>query len=354
MLMTALLQQNGQTALHLCIQTKSLMVTNLLLEGGASVEIADVSGATPLSSVVTGGLTLQLQLMLNQHALVSTGSRQDFGASVLLDAVDANATEVVSFLLENQYASAKSSDKSGESAMHRAIFARNLPMMGLLRELDVGGTGIDARAPRGDSCFHYAARYARSREAAFLIDKYCPGRTRQDREPLNWVNDRGETALLAAGTAPCEPAHERERSATISALVEAGAKLFLPGALRWRASTEQDCVLFPPPARRCLCLWLARRSAPEICYSWVASIDWAFSSTRRQDRPLVSARRTVIALLDVGFCHEALRLLALLPLQRSAVSSRLLPSLQVFAQQEEHALLLQLSGCLVEAWEEKR
>lgn len=352
MLMSALLQQNGQTALHLCVQAKSLMVTNLLLERGASVEIADVNGATPLSSVVTGDLTLQLQLMLNQLALVSTASRQDFAASVLLDAVDANATEVVSLLLENQYASAKSSDRSGESAMHRAIVARNLPMMGLLRELDVGGVGIDARAPRGDSCFHYAARYARSREAAFLIDKYCTGRTSHDREPLNWVNDRGETALIAAGTAPCEPANECERSATIAALVEAGAKLFLPGALQWRASKEKDCVLLPPPARRCLCLWVARRLAPEFCYAWVASVDWGFSSTRRQVRPLVSARRIVTALLDVGFCHEALQLLALLPLQRSAVSTRLLPSLQAFAQQEEHTLLLQLAGCLLEAWEE--
>lgn len=352
MLSPSLLQQNGQTALHLCINAKSLLVTSLLLEHGASIDLADANGATPLSLVVKGGLTLQLQLVLNHHALVSIASRQDFAASVLMDAVDADAAEVVSFLLENQYATVKSRDSSGETAMHRVVVARNLEMMRLVRELDVDGAAIAARTLRGDSCLHYAARYARSREAAFLVDKYCPrtaGHDKGDRDPLDWTNDQGETALLTAGTAPYKPEFERERSATIAALVQAGATLFPPGSLKWRPSKEQDRVLLPSPVNQCLCQWAAKNPAPQVCYEWVASVDW-ISFGRGQERPLASAG-IVTALLNVGFEQEAVRLLALLPLQRSTVDARFLQSLRAFAQEEKsHVLLLQLFDSLAEAW----
>lgn len=338
-----------------------MLVTNLLLENGAGIDTLDESGVSPLSLVISKELTLQLQLMLNHHQLVVTSSRLDFATSILHEAVDKEAVAIAAFLLENQYTSVSSQDANGESALHRALRARNTRMLHELREFDENSSALAARTRRGESCFHYAARFGGAREVEILLDKYCAqlGNRNWADSPLNWANAAGETALMIAGMAPRRRSDENaeaedDRMAAVRMLRLHNAKLFPSGSLRWKSvRSSSDQVLLPACARRCLCKWLVEESTPKVCYDWVSSVDWCSHNLLRHQehlhRPSVSAE-LINTLLDAGYAVDAIQLLVLLPLKRTKVEPLFLKHLRGFADQQGHELLLELVESLAAAW----
>ncbi|KAG1705629.1 hypothetical protein DVH05_003330 [Phytophthora capsici] len=352
--------KTNRTPLHYCIEEEGLLVTDLLLSRGASIDLEDKDGISPLKLVLQRGNLSVLQLFLNHHQCVVTSTRRDFGAAILLQAVEYRADEVVSYIVENEYASVVVRNEKGETPIHRAIMQDNPALIELLNDLDPTGENLTAVTEELETPAHYAARYGSKRTVEMLLQ--CLTSVLGDLRgygtgnPLNTVNKQGETSLLMAVTVRC--AEEIQDVKAI--LLDHGARLFLPVSLAVQLS--RGCpsrLVFPVKVQNCLRLWLieegehseepededgthntAVEALGELCMRWMSAA------------VCVGSWPTLLSIIICsGYAHDVVPLLVELPIQRLALPT-LLRHLEKFARHQlRHRLLLQLHADLQEAYE---
>lgn len=387
------LEKNGKTPLHYCVHEKGLLVTNLLLSRGASIDVEDVNGLTPLTLVVQQANLNVLQLFLNHHHLVATPQRHAFAGAVLLQAVECEVEDVVRFIVDNEYASVTVRNAKGETPMHRAILRCNPAMMELLLDLDRDGDNMTAATVLLETPAHYAARYGSNREVETLLQ--CLMSALGDLQelpelgaenPLNVEDARGRTSLYVAGTCTTfkdisqdatEGSHSMEvRDAKARLWLDHGALLFAPGVLAQElagVSTHSRFnsphLVLPVQVQRCLQMWLIDPRArdgdhgdneeedednlaenpdfpieafSELCMRWIANIDYSGSSL------------TLISIVTcAGYGYELLPLLVGLPLRRQGFSVWLRQLKKYATHDRGHILLLELYDELLSAWNEQ-
>jgi hypothetical protein len=374
--------QNGKTPLHCCVQEGGLLVTELLLSRGANIDVEDKAGVSPLALLVQRANLNVLQLFLNHHQCVATPERHDFGGAVLLQAVECRAEEVVRYVVENEYASVTVCNDHGETPMHLAVKQRNPALMELLSDLDPAGDNLVAGTNTLETPAHYAARYGSRREVDMLLQ--CLTSVFGDLQelgaanPLNAVNEEGDTSLYVAGTTPFQfraprypdaaidrvlgSTHRAVRDPKAQLLLDHGARLLPLGFLAYELAPESSArLVFSDRVQRCLREWVVEDGAhpeepedeeaahacggnslvealAELCMQWLAGT--ACAGSRASLLPI---------LICAGYAHDVVPLLVELPLQRWALPA-LLRQLEKFSRQQlGHALLLQLHDELLEA-----
>uniref|UniRef100_H3GP19 Uncharacterized protein n=1 Tax=Phytophthora ramorum TaxID=164328 RepID=H3GP19_PHYRM len=365
--------QRGRTALHGCVQQGGLLVTNLLLERGANIDLKDVEDISPLTLVLQRVDLNVLQLFVNHHQCVSLPQRLDFGGAVLLQAVDIQSEEVVRFIVENEYASVTARNAAGETPLHRAILCRNPALMELLVGLDPTGDSLTTVTKDMETPAHYAAKFGSGKEMELLlqclVSKLGGLQELGTANPLAFVDKSGMTCLFLAGTSVLGNTEDNSaeleaelrslevRDTKVQLLLRHGAPLFPIGFLANKLSPGGSTLLrfrFPVDVQHCLQIWLledkTRQNEPEdqeisqngsgavsleslaeLCAKWITSVACTNSWTSLLD-----------ILVCAGYCHEVVPLLVSLPVQRSALPA-FLQQLETFVDQQlYHPLLLQL------------
>ncbi|POM66248.1 Hypothetical protein PHPALM_17926 [Phytophthora palmivora] len=364
----------GRTALHYCIQEGGLVVADLLLSRGACVDVADTNGITPIDLMLQRRDLNVLQILLNHHQCVSTLQRQNFACSILLQAVDVEAEEVIRFVVNNGYAPVTVCNAKGETAMHRAILQHSPSVMELLSDLDMEGDTLAAMTLQLETPAHYAAVYGSAREVETLL--LCLTRAFGDLEeledlgvtnPLNAVDERGMTCLYIVGISASGTENGfgdnnisilEDRNAKAQLLLNHGGRLFADGFLVQTLTMGQHRLTLPAQVQRCLQVWLTERlnqtdfeglvliggerstveSLVELCIQWIACATGLGTSL------------TLIAVVTcAGYAHELLPLLLDLPLRRQKIPT-LLHQLQTFATHQNSALLIQFHAEMRSAW----
>lgn len=351
------LDKNGKTPLHYCVHEKGLLVTNLLLSRGANIDVEDVDGLTVLELVIRRADLSLLQLFLNHHQWVATPERHDFAGSILLQAVEIEAEDVVRFVVDNEYAPVTVRNAMGENAMHRAIVRRNPTLMKLLLDLDGDGDNMTAVTELAETPAHYAARYGSSREVMTLLQCLTSmlGDLQELAElgaenPLNVVDARGMTSLYVASTTVNNTGQQTEgatfnqlevRDAKVRLLLDHKALLFAPNVLAQEFARNSHYLVLPVQIQRCLLMWLVEarvhenkvqdadvsvEALTEFCMRWVVYIANCGSSL------------TLVSIVAcAGFGHELLPMLVELPLRRREVS-KWLRQLEKYAKFKRAAL----------------
>ncbi|KAF4315561.1 hypothetical protein BBO99_00009733 [Phytophthora kernoviae] len=377
--------QAGKTPLHYAVQEDCLLVTNLLLSHGSNIDVEDVDGVSQLALMLEQASMNVLQIFMNHHHLAATPQRRDFASALLLQAVNTQRDEVVRFIVENEYASIALTTTTGETLLHRAILKRNSAIMELLADLDSAGDNLTAATAKGDIPIHYAARYGSTRELEVLLqcltNVFGELQDLSAENPINAVNQAGETALYIVGSTQLQRALERGieaeanidiRSVKVQFLLQQGARLFPPGVLVDElapkdsiSSKDISAVTLPVKVQLTLRHWLMEdgrcisepeaeetahqhpgdstgtmnEALTELCMQWLAGVACAGSWT---SFPSI--------LICAGYAHEMVPLLVGLPLRRRSLPA-LLHQLEKFARRHPcHALILQLHDELLVAW----
>ncbi|POM72323.1 Hypothetical protein PHPALM_10976 [Phytophthora palmivora] len=376
------MDENMKTPLHYCVQEGGLLVTELLLSRGANIDLEDKNGISPLTLVLQHANVSVLQLFLNHHQCVATAERQDFAATVLLQAVENGVESIVRYVVENEYTSVAVRNAAGETPFHRAILKRNPPLMELLADLDPVGHNLTAVTTEFETPTHYAARYGSTREVEMLLQ--CLTSVFGDLQELgtanhlNAVDKRGMTSLYIVGTTPpykrivnpfdqwttSTTASHHVRDAKAQLLLHHGARIFPRDVLVQKmAHQSSHCrVILPVPVQRFLRIWIVEDEAcygtdepedeetvhtgpnvdlvealTELCVQWMTSVS------------CTGSWGSLLPLICAGYAHDIVALLVELPLQRSRLPA-LLHQLEKFARHQlRHPLLLQLHNELLEA-----
>ncbi|KAG7389210.1 hypothetical protein PHYBOEH_007553 [Phytophthora boehmeriae] len=341
--------QNGKSPLFHCVPS-SLLVANLLLQRGAKVQLPDYQGVTPLALILQINDLNMLQIVLNHHEFVVTSEGEDFAGAVLMAAIDASALSTATFLLEEGYVAATHQNDRGETAMHRAILKHDAAMTHLLRRFDVNAQVLSLTTTTGESCLHYAARYSSPEELRRLLVFYnqrCNEGNDCRAMLMNSADSSGRSALLLAGTTATDLRDEKTRL-----LMDAGVRLLSSDTIIEFAAANASSsprLAFPNTVQSCLNYWLAEcaESCPEdvrtFCLKHLSIIA---SSRQRQRQVSFEALNT---LLLSGHAVGSMSLLLSLPFDR-AVTPALLENLRVFGRQQNHLLVLALHRELFDAW----
>ncbi|POM74855.1 Hypothetical protein PHPALM_8122, partial [Phytophthora palmivora] len=236
--------QDGKTALHCSTSDDAYEVAKLLLDVGADANIQDEIGRTALHYCIQEGGLVVTDLLLSRGACVD---RQNFAGSILLQAVDVEAEEVIRFVVDNGYGPVTVCNAKGETAMHRAILQHSPSVMELLSDLDMEGDTLAAMTLQLETPAHYAAVYGSAREVETLL--LCLTRAFGDLEeledlgvtnPLNAVDERGMTCLYIVGISASGTENGfdgnsitnlEDRNAKAQLLLNHGGRLFVDGFL---------------------------------------------------------------------------------------------------------------------------
>ncbi|RLN58073.1 hypothetical protein BBP00_00007192 [Phytophthora kernoviae] len=377
--------ETGKTPLHYAVQEDCLLVTNLLLSHGSNIDVEDIDGVSQLALMLEQASMNVLQIFMNHHHLAATPQRRDFASALLLQAVNTQRDEVIRFIVENEYASVALTTTTGETLLHRAILKRNSAIMELLADLDSAGDNLTAATAKGDIPIHYAARYGSTRELEVLLqcltNVFGELQDLSAENPINAVNQAGETALYIVGSTQLQRALERGieaeanidiRSVKVQFLLQQGARLFPPGVLVDELAPKDSIsskdiseVILPVKVQLALRHWLMEdgccisepeaeetahqhpgdstgtmnEALTELCMQWLAGVACAGSWA---SFPSI--------LICAGYAHEMVPLLVGLPLRRRSLPA-LLHQLEKFARRHPyHALILQLHDELLVAW----
>jgi hypothetical protein len=289
------------------VQQRSYLTTDLLLSRGASIDVQDKDGVSPLSLVIQKGFVDMMQIFLNHHQLVSTRGRLDFAGEVLLQAVEATSADIVRFVVGEEYVGMDYQNAQGETAMHRAIAQGETQMMRTLRELDTDGRSLGEVTARGENCLHFAARVASARELELVVqfaDHLGGGATKR---LVRGLDETGATPLFTAATTTEAPNTRDktnmflDREAKMRLLLAHDAALLpiepLPGGSPFRRSSSGSGVVLCARVRRCLAQWLAEcddgssgELSRDFCSQWIGNVRVQPSTT------------TLVSVLTMGFC----------------------------------------------------
>ncbi|RLN68934.1 hypothetical protein BBJ29_007957 [Phytophthora kernoviae] len=219
------LSNTGKTALHYVTSDGLYEAAEILLDAGATVDIQDQYGQSPLHSAVKERSLLVTNLL---HALVSIRGRLNFAGAVLLEAAEVEAVEIIRLLVEGGYASLDYQNDEGETAMHLAIAKGSIPMVEALGVLDTAGLSLHTVTNCGDSCFHFAARFAAAHELEVLL-KFWRQRDVDDRGAvLDKPDASGATPLFVAATATDSNGEFGDRHEKMELLLANGAAMSYP------------------------------------------------------------------------------------------------------------------------------
>jgi ankyrin repeat protein len=179
----------GRTALHWACENGHLQVVKLLVEHGATIEVADNRGMTPLhdaassdcldvvqyleakgsniNAVTEDGRTIlhvsaaSNSLSILQHFLRCTSltqrlsTRSKNGRTVLLCAVESGSLETARFILQRSSQSEiLSKTDDGHTCLHYAVMSRSLKMVSLFQD---AGICHHDQTNKGFTTLHYAA-----------------------------------------------------------------------------------------------------------------------------------------------------------------------------------------------------
>jgi ankyrin repeat protein len=161
----------GKTPLLYATRRGDLVVTRLLVEGGADLEHADADGVTPLLSAI-----------LNASIAAARGARHE----------ELDHFAVASYLVERG-ADVRAEDWYGETPLWAAVDVRNL---------DVNGPGRDNGIDRGAALEVITLLLSRGAEPNARTREYPPERRFiTPLGSLSWVDFTGQTPFLRAALA---------------------------------------------------------------------------------------------------------------------------------------------------------
>ncbi|GMF23635.1 unnamed protein product [Phytophthora fragariaefolia] len=329
----------------------------------ASIDVPDKAGETPFTIVVRRGDITALQLLLNHHSLVATPARQDFSSSVLLQAAEHGAVDIVRFLLDGNYTSVDAINARGETVLHLALMKQRTKLIEMLCKSKSVEFLLTARTKgKGEAVLHYAARYGSSSDLQLvlaLLGKRAPAE-------VNIASTRGLTPLYLASTASTvSPSERRDK---VTQLEKLGASLISSNALLFREvknATGAALVAMNPAVRRCLAVWMSECSSSsstifsDFCINWVACVQRPQINpkqqpvTKGQHAPIqhrVPMTPALAALVCAGYASDSIPLLLSLPLKREA-APRFLELLKTLAVDTKHTLLQKLHVELQAGWE---
>ncbi|MBA3536994.1 MAG: ankyrin repeat domain-containing protein, partial [Tatlockia sp.] len=137
---------NGQTPLHLAIENNHPVMAELLIAEGADINAKDSNNCTPLDLAVKNGSIKRLpliELFLRNDASVSSETQEHINVlkklvivkrQALFKAIELSNYEIVNKLLKEGFA-LNTCDKNGNTLLHKAVQAGNVPMVTLLVSL---------------------------------------------------------------------------------------------------------------------------------------------------------------------------------------------------------------------------
>lgn len=334
--------QNGCSALRHSVETKSLLVLNLLLEHRADVDLPDTNGVTPLNVIITRNLGNQLQIVLNHYMLVATATRLDFCGSVLIEAVDRDVVDIVQLLLEDEHVSVEYQNAAGETAFHHI---QSVQAFAMLCRFDPNSTAFHQRTATGDSCLHYAARLGFRHVLSTLLEHHerlKNGSTASFTDDLAVsTNAKGATPLFEAATNGSTLSDIRNRISEL--LLSFNAPLFPADWFPFTIEpTPSPSLSLVASVRACLELWLTDESGQDLTNfsaNWIACAHFPSQHMSTEVLNLI---------IFAGFATDTVPLLVELPLP--PVNWRKFVGLiGEFASRRNHRLLLQLYSELVAA-----
>lgn len=338
------------------VESKSLATLNMLLTRGADIDLPDASGVSPLRAAIQRSRINQLQIFINHFALVARPSRLDFVGFVLLEAVAADAHEVIQFLLrEGSFVDVNFQSDLGESVFHHASSCR---MVELLVEFDPSLTAFRARSLRGESCFHYAARKPVGRcphVLTALLKLLGRENALQDDTSLMEGNPEIPTALYVAATHPGDSLESR--AAKCSMMMAHNAPLFDADEKLWRAQEHPNSALLvlSDPVQVCLSCWLTSpwddgnssddstagdfvHNLFDLISEWLQHVVDSSQQqelTNNQAEQQVALSELVLALVCAGYAIDAVPLLLQLPLRLTG-ADRVVELLERYVARRTH------------------
>jgi len=204
------------TALHMAGERGPEELIALLLQAGASPELRDSKGRTPLhaAALYHNGRAVEL--------LVSAGAKHDLftaaalgkadllegflsedpqavnrpilGSTPLRLAVGSGNLEAVRVLLERA-AELNAQDEHGETALHSATFGGDKEMV---RFLLVAGSDPNAQNDRGTTPLHWAVSNGHGDTVKLLLERGADPNLRDHhgKTPADWARDHGASEIL--------------------------------------------------------------------------------------------------------------------------------------------------------------
>lgn len=155
-----MLDQDGQTMLHIAVGNGSAEMTKILLDAGADVDGLNASQRSPL---FTAAISNQLEIvkqLLAAKADVNGNSKHN---SPLNAAAWYGYSEIAGLLIQHK-ANLKQTDGDGNTALHKAVWQGNVTIAEMLLE---AGANLDVKNVAGQSPRSMAAdRWKEKRESA--------------------------------------------------------------------------------------------------------------------------------------------------------------------------------------------
>jgi len=157
----------GMTPLHVAAGNDRLEIVDLLLAGGAGVNVKAGSARTPLHLASVGAGPEVVELLLANGARINArGGKNRF--TPLLFAVAGNSPAVVRLLLDGGADVNVRSGKKGLTALHLAAFRGNPEIVGLLL---ARGAGINLRDKNERTPLDWAIEGGNRGVARYLLDR---------------------------------------------------------------------------------------------------------------------------------------------------------------------------------------
>lgn len=144
---------SGRTALMVCSASGDVAAVELLLDGGASIHLADDGGMTALHHAIKARHDPVARLLLSAGSDVDAADGT--GDTLLLAAIEVKLPSVVKVLLDAG-ADIELASPSGETPLMRAA---RLDLAGMVRELIRRGCDVRARDGVGDKAFDVAVSH---------------------------------------------------------------------------------------------------------------------------------------------------------------------------------------------------
>ncbi|ORZ06613.1 ankyrin repeat-containing domain protein, partial [Absidia repens] len=170
--------KEGYGLIHALIVIKNTSALQRIIHAGVNPHVLPLQGASengvkenndisPLVLAAQLGYMNGVRLLVERaHAnvLSSKGPRQE---NALLAAIQADAFDVVTYLLQVSHQLLNQADMFGATPLHYACMKGKTKMISfLVRECD---QAIDAVCYRGETPLHYAIRHRRAKAVAFLV-----------------------------------------------------------------------------------------------------------------------------------------------------------------------------------------
>ena len=180
---------DGETPLHLAIIHRNIEMCELLIEGGADVNVTDGDGGTPLHYATKRGHTVQLPTAIIQvliavdteivKLLINAGAdvnKEDDGYTALHFATDMGHTEIVKLLINaGADVNIKDGPAYGRTPLHYATYKGYTEIVQLLID---AGVNVNIKDGHGRTPLHMASNMEHKEIVKLLIeagaDPYIP------------------------------------------------------------------------------------------------------------------------------------------------------------------------------------